>query len=122
MKCQYSSCMTSSQETKADKKYFKVSDDLIGMIRELVQLALITGTNIVDHMRALVVEETPDGRFITVSPEYVQAYNDMVEKLHQEAEERIAEMQKRMADDSSSPEDSAAQLTLDLLVKPPSTN
>lgn len=97
--------MTSSNtETKTEKKYFKVSDELIGMIRELVQLALLTGTNIVDHMRALVVEETPDGRFITVAPEYIQAYNDMIEKLNKEAEEKIAEMQKRIVSDDGSDE------------------
>lgn len=75
------------------KKYFKLSDDFIGMIRELVQLALLTGTNIVDHMRALIVEETIDGRYITVSPEYLKAYNEMIEKLLKEAEEKLAVMQ-----------------------------
>jgi hypothetical protein len=102
-----------TEQQKTDKRYFKVSDELIGMIRELVQLALITGTNIVDHMRALVVEETPDGRFITVSPEYVQAYNDMIEKLHKEAEERIAEMQKRVADEGPPLFEESVPLSLD---------
>lgn len=105
-----------SNESAAEtKKYYKVSDELIGMIRELVQLALLTGTNIVDHMRTLVVEESEhDKRFITVSPEYVQAYNDMVEKLSAEAEERIADMQKRMVEDSESQGDS---FSLDAILK-----
>lgn len=93
-----------SETPASDKKYYKVSDELIGMIRELVQLALLTGTNIVDHMRTLVVQESDeDGRFITVSPEYVQAYNEMVEKLSVEAEERIADMQKRLSEEASGP-------------------
>lgn len=96
---------TDTLPAKTSKKYYKVSDELIGMVRELVQLALLTGTNIVDHMRALVVEESDsDGRFITVSPEYVESYNAMVEKLNEEAEARIEEMQKRMAEDTSQEE------------------
>lgn len=112
--------MTSDKETETPeptKKYYKVSDELIGMVRELVQLALLTGTNIVDHMRTLVVEESElDKRFITVSPEYVESYNVMVEKLQDEAEARIAEMQKRLvAEEENSP--------LDLLLnKPPNSN
>lgn len=78
-----------------EKKYYKMNDDLIGMVRELVQLALLTGTNIVDHLRAIVVEVSPhDGRFVTVAPEYVEAYNKMVEQLNREAEEKYAAMQK----------------------------
>jgi len=78
-----------------EKKYFKMNDDLIGMIRELVQLALLTGTNIVDHLRAIVIEVAPhDKRFVTVAPEYVEAYNKMVEDLNRQAEEKYAEMQK----------------------------
>ena len=101
----YSGIMTTEKPdttaAKSPKKFYKVSDELIGMIRELVQLALLTGTNIVDHMRALVVEESDtDGRFITVSPEYVESYNSMVERLNEEAEARIAEMQKRMAEEA----------------------
>lgn len=78
-----------------EKQYFKMSDDLIGMVRELVQLALLTGTNIVDHLRAIVIEKSDtDKRFVTVAPEYVEAYNKMVEDLNRQAEEKYAEMQK----------------------------
>lgn len=108
---------SSTESSPATKKYYKVSDELIGMIRELVQLALLTGTNIVDHMRTLVVEESStDGRFVTVSPEYIEAYNKMVENLNEEAEKRIAEMQKRLV------EESAETPTLDLLLNKPSSN
>lgn len=87
-----------SDAGEAPRAVYKISDDLIGMIRELVQLALLTGTNIVDHLRAVVVEVSEtDGRCITVSPEYVQAYNDMILKLNAEAEEKMKEMQERLA-------------------------
>lgn len=84
------------------KRLFKLNDDLIGMIRELVQLALLTGTNIVDHLRAVVVQESDaDGRFVTVAPEYVEAYNQMILKLSEEAEQKMKEMQETEATDTS---------------------
>jgi len=84
-----------------DKKLYKLSDDLIGMVRELVQLALLTGTNIVDHLRAVIIQESAaDGRYVTVSPEYIEAYNAMILKLTEEAEQKMKEMQESLADDS----------------------
>jgi hypothetical protein len=76
-----------TENTSSDRPTFKMTDDLIAMIRELVQLSLLTGTNIIDHMRALVTEITPDGR-VTVTPEYIQAYNTMVSQLASQAEAR----------------------------------
>lgn len=89
---------TSPSEVSAEKTVFKISDDLIGMVRELVQLSLLTGTNIVDHLRAVVVEvSASDKRYVTVSPEYVDAYNEMIEKLNVEAEAKMQEMQNTLA-------------------------
>ena len=86
---------------ESKKKLYKLSDELIGMVRELVQLALLTGTNIVDHLRAVVIQESDsDGRFVTVSPEYIEAYNQMILKLSEEAEQKMKEMQESLADDS----------------------
>ena len=73
-----------------ERKLFKLSDDFIGMVRELVQLSLLTGTNIVDHMRSLVFEASLEepGK-VTVCPEYVDAYNKMVSTLNDDAEAKI---------------------------------
>lgn len=88
--------------TPADRQTFRLSDDLIGMVRELIQLALLTGTNIVDHMRALVVEVGPDGRSVTITPEYVESYNQMILQLNAQAEQRMRETQEALAGGESS--------------------
>jgi len=75
-------------EAVAGRVIVKMNDDLIGMVRELVQLSLLTGTNLIDHMRAMVLELTPDRKNVTVTPEYVDAYNTMVEDLNKQALER----------------------------------
>jgi hypothetical protein len=67
-----------------DEKKFKLSDDLIAVVRELVQLALITGTNIVDHLRAVEVELDGQEKIVPTVV-YIEAYNKMVEELVQKA-------------------------------------
>jgi hypothetical protein len=74
----------------------QMSDDLISMIRELIQLSLLTGTNIIDHLRAIQIEKTPNNK-LTVTMEYVEAYNQMVTKLNDEVLKQQAEMQQTPA-------------------------
>lgn len=76
----------------SDKKTFKMTDDLIAVIRELVQLTFITGTNIVDHLRAVEMEIDEDTNKIIPTVKYIEAYNAMVEELLEKANE----MQKKL--------------------------
>lgn len=82
----------------AERQVFKLSDDAILMVRELIQLSLLTGTNIVDHFRALQMEPI-DGKahLLAPTPEYIDAYNDMVKKLNEEALKQQEEAQKTAA-------------------------
>ena len=68
-----------------EKKTLRLSADAILMVRELVQLSLLTGSNIIDHFRAMRFEEADNG-YVTVTEAYVTAYNDMVVKMNTEAE------------------------------------
>ena len=95
---------TTETASTDDRKFFKLDDSLIGIIRELVQLSLLTGTNIVDHLRAVIIEATPDNK-IAITPEYVEAYNNMILKLNAEAEQKMQDMQNTLAtDEEQSPE------------------
>lgn len=76
----------------------KMSDDLISMVRELVQFSLLTGTNIVDHFRALQMESMPGKPgYLTLTKNYVKAWNDMVLQLNEEAAKQQSDMQKTEA-------------------------
>lgn len=94
---------TPADETPQEQRaLYRMGDDLIGMVRELVQLALLTGTNIVDHLRAVVVEvSTTEAQKITVCPEYVDAYNKMVSQLNDEAEKKMLNLQEKLAEDDA---------------------
>jgi hypothetical protein len=84
----------------SDQKTFKMSDDLIAVVRELVQLSLITGTNIVDHLRAIELEVDSDSNKMIPTIDYINAYNDMVEELVKKANESQKKLDQSVLDDS----------------------
>ena len=71
-----------------DRKPFMFSDQLIGQIREILQLSIMTGTHIVDIFRLLRAEEDLNnpGKLV-LTPEYVEHYNNMINKMMSELEE-----------------------------------
>lgn len=84
----------------AERKVFKLSDDAILMFRELIQLSLLTGTNLIDHFRAIQLESVEGkAHLLAPTPEYVDAYNQMVMKLNEEALKQQEEAQKTAAVD-----------------------
>jgi len=99
--------MVMSEETVAtetNRTLYKVDDNVIAMVRELVQLSLLTGTNIVDHLRSLVVEVHPeDKRYVTLCPEYVESYNKMVEGLNKQAEQKMQENEAELSASEPTP-------------------
>lgn len=74
------------------KKSFRLSDDTIAIIRELVQLSLLTGTNVVDNFRAIVLSEQDDDGKLYPTEEYVEAFNSMVGDLAEKAQKLAEEM------------------------------
>jgi hypothetical protein len=87
-----------TETTEFKPKLYKLDDNVIGMVRELVQLSLLTGTNLVDHMRTMVVEPHPeDSRFLTLSPGFVESYNRMVASLNEQAEAQMKLAEQNLA-------------------------
>lgn len=82
-----------------EKKFLKMSDEVIALVRELVQLSILTGTNIVDHLRAIQLSSTDDG-FVYPTEQYINSYNAQIEELTKKAEEMQAKMQAQEAVDS----------------------
>jgi hypothetical protein len=73
----------------------KFSDDLIAVVRELVQLSILTGTNVVDHLRAITTRVDPKSQKLVPTEEYVEAYNSMIEELARQAEQAHQKMVQR---------------------------
>jgi len=89
---------TESNDGTTANPTLRLGDDLIAVVRELIQLSLLTGTNIVDHMRAVRVE-TVEG-MVVPTDEYVEAYNAQITELQKQAEAQAEEMQKTLAQDA----------------------
>lgn len=63
----------------------KLSDQVIAEIAKLVQVALLTGTDIVDNLRMIEVEET-DGK-LTLTENYSDMSENNIARMLEQAEE-----------------------------------
>ena len=66
---------------------YTLDDKTIGQIAKCVQVAILTGTDVVDHLRQLQLSVTDNAK-ITVSDEYLSAFDKNIEKMLQEAAEK----------------------------------
>lgn len=57
----------------------KLSDEVISHIAKILQMALITGTDIIDHMRMMILEEE-DGQ-IVLNKEYLAIVETNIQKM-----------------------------------------
>jgi len=72
---------------------FKFSDEVIAQVARLVQLAIITGTDIVDNLRMLsVTQSESDKEILVLTDEYRQIAENQIKKLMSELEESEIEM------------------------------
>ena len=71
---------------------FKFSDEVIAQVAKLVQLAIITGTDIVDNFRMVSVtpSESDEGMLI-LTDEYRNIAEDQIAKLMGELEDSLEE-------------------------------
>jgi len=90
-----------TEQAAPTPQLFALADESIGMIREILQLTLYTGTNIIDHLRALRLELDADGRLVP-NEDYIVAYNEMVAafaaKAKEMAEEAAAKAAREVSD------------------------
>jgi len=57
----------------------KLSDDVIANIARLVQIAILTGTDVVDNLRMIRLEVSGD--VLNPHPDFVKSLNDNIEKM-----------------------------------------
>jgi hypothetical protein len=64
---------------------YKLSDETIGQIAKLVQLAILTGTDVVDNLRLLRVTPSEEGdNFLDPTVEYLEVFESNIQKLQDE--------------------------------------
>ena len=57
-----------------------LDDTTIGQIVKLIQMALLTGTDIVDHLRMMQLDVSDTNKII-LNREYAQIFNEQIEKM-----------------------------------------
>ena len=60
-----------------------LSDSTIAHVAQLVQLAMLTGTDVVDHMRMMTLVDV--GGSLDLDPDYEQRSEDNIQRMIQEA-------------------------------------
>ena len=66
-------------------KTLKFDDSVISTIAKTLQLALLTGTDVVDNLRQIEVSETTEG-LLGVTPNYTTQFEHWVAKMLEELE------------------------------------
>ena len=66
-----------------------LSDNAIGHIAQLLQLAILTGTDIIDHFRAVSFTINANDGKIEVHPQYAENFNNNLERMLAEVNENI---------------------------------
>ena len=66
----------------------KLNDNAISHIAKLIQVAILTGTDIVDNLR--MAEFTDNNGELDVTPEYHENFNDNIQKMLEQVEEQQA--------------------------------
>ena len=72
----------------------KLSDQTIAHIAKIIQVAILTGTDLVDNLRLIDLKEVGDGQ-LNLEDDYAESFdksvNAMLEEIAAEQEKNIAE-------------------------------
>ena len=61
----------------------KLNDEVIAHVAKLLQLAILTGTDIVDHMRLIRLDSNDNGE-LTLDSEYAENADKNIQKMLEE--------------------------------------
>ena len=71
------------------EKTFKFDDSVISTIAKTLQLALLTGTDVVDNLRQIEVQENDNGT-LSITPNYNSQFEHWIAKMLEELEAQQA--------------------------------
>ena len=74
---------------------YSLSDEVISQIGKLVQLAILTGTDVVDNLRMVrVTSSENDDDTLVLTPEYREICDNQVKSLMSDVEELVKTAEK----------------------------
>lgn len=60
---------------------YRLSDQTIGQIAKLLQIAIITGTDIVDNLRTIRLRSDDGGEFLDPTSDYLENFDKNLSKM-----------------------------------------
>jgi len=72
-----------------ENKVFKLEDSVVGHIAKVLQVALLTGTDIIDHMRMIRLSDSEQG--LILEEEYKSAFDGSLDTMLQNAQQKTSE-------------------------------
>ena len=60
---------------------YKLSNETIGQIVQLIQLGILTGTDITDQMKTLRVILDDESNLVVPDPDYTEQFNDNLARM-----------------------------------------
>lgn len=63
----------------------KLDDTAIAQIVKLIQMAFLTGTDIVDHLRMMILDQD-DNEKLVMNEDYRKVFDESIEKMLQNAD------------------------------------
>ena len=73
------------------KKIYRLDDEVVAEVARSLQRALLTGTDIVDHIRAIELNVARGSNMIVLSPEYLERTQTNDQRMVDEAQELTLE-------------------------------
>ena len=82
----------------SDMKIFKLSDDSIGLIAKTLQVAILTGTDVVDNLR-MICFEVNDANTLDPTSEYLVNFDNNLDNLMDQAVELMPTYEQMFAEE-----------------------
>jgi len=70
---------------------YRLSDETIGQIAKLLQIAIITGTDIVDNLRTIRLRTDDGGEFLDPTPDYLENFEKNLSKMIENLAEQTSD-------------------------------
>jgi len=69
---------------------YKLSDQAIAQIVQLIQLGILTGTDISDQLRTMSLTADTDTDRLVPTPEFIDVFNENIERLTNDAADTVS--------------------------------
>ncbi len=81
---------TTENNPKTDRQFYQLGDDVLVAVAKLLQVALLTGTNAIDHFRTIRMEA--DKHILHCTPEFQAWFDRSINQLLEDAQKIQAEV------------------------------